>query len=230
MQILIGILFCLAVFSLIMQMSFLKEKSVVGLLLMAIGIGIFMAYPYAIEQSYSKFKMLLGNQNLMGDFLVLQVIESTLGLLFSIVLIRIFYKERVRRWFRYFKFFPGIIFIPALFYIESYLFLNITGFDFKVFASVLAVAIPLVLFALLKLILYLIPEYDLRLELKFILHILQLITAIVISIKIYRLPANTAINEVPYLQMLVLLAMTVLLGVLGVAMYNYRMKKQNQKL
>ncbi len=155
MQILIGILFCLAVFSLIMQMSFLKEKSAIGLLLMAIGIGIFMAYPYAIEQSYSKFKMLLGNQNLMGDFLVLQVIESTLGLLFSIVLIRIFYKERVRRWFRYFKFFPGIIFIPALFYIESYLFLNVTGFDFRVFASLLAVAIPVVLFALLKLILYL---------------------------------------------------------------------------
>jgi hypothetical protein len=148
-----------------------------------------------------------------------------LGLLFCIFLIRDFYKERTIEVFRYFKLFPGFIVFPALFYAESFIFLSISGISFQLLAIVIALVFPVLIWGLMQFTSWLIPEYDLRLELKFILHILQLILSVVISVKIYALPVQSALAPVSYVPLGVLIVMLLLIGGLGILSYQRKMNK-----
>lgn len=225
MQLLIILLFVLAITGFVLQITLIKKLTVQFAFCGILALGIYFAYPYAIEQSYSRFKINIDNQQVVSNFLVLQIVECVVGLLFCIYLIRDFYKERTIAIFRYFKLFPGIIVLPALFYAESFVFLNIPGIHFQTLAIFIALLVPALVFGTLKLIKWLIPEYDLRLELKFIIHILQLILSLVISIKIFALPVKSSLGEMSFLPFTALLTLVVSIGVLGIYWHNRKMNK-----
>ncbi len=226
MQSLTVILLLLAWLSFILQISITKQKTTLIIFLSAIAVGLYLSYPYAIEQSYDKFKSITGNKTIMSNLMVFQIIESITGMLFSIFLIRMFYNEKVHKIFRWFSYFPGIVIIPAVFYTESFLFLNVAGLNFQVFAIIIAIAMPLILIGLRILTKKLVPEYDLRLELKFILHTVQLFVAIILSIQLFSLPtAGNYIQDFPIYQLLALLMLMLVFGVIGMMNYNRRMKK-----
>ena len=225
MQLLIILLFVLAITGFVLQITMIKKLAVQLALCMVLALAIYLAYPYAIEQSYSRFKANIDNQQIVSNFLVLQIIECIMGLLFCIFLIRDFYKERTIAIFRYFKLFPGIIVLPALFYAESFVFLNIPGINFQTLAIIIAILVPALIFGTMKLIKWLIPEYDLRLELKFIIHILQLILSVVISVKIFALPVKSSLGETSFLPFTALLILLVSVGGVGVYWHNRMMNK-----
>ena len=190
-----------------------------------LAVGFYLSYPLAIEQSYTSFQTTLANQKIVSNFLVLQIVECILGLLFCIFLIRDFYKERTIPVFRYFKLFPGFIVLPALFYAESLIFLSFSGISFQLLAIAIALVFPLMIWGLMQFTSWLIPEYDLRLELKFILHILQLILSVVISVKIYALPVQSALEPISYAPLGALLVLLLLSGSLGMLLYQRKMNK-----
>ncbi len=182
-------------------------------------------YQQAIEQSYSVFREMLSNSTLMTDFTVLQVIEAIGGILLSIYLIRFHFKERVKSIYQYFVYLPGIILFPAIFYIESYLFLQITGMNFQGLAICLSIAIPALILLMKWGITSLIPEFDLRLELKFALHIIQLVNAVILSVFLLRLPVKTVNIDSPINQILTLLFVLFVFVAVGALWYNFRMKQ-----
>ena len=225
MHILILLLFLLSFASFVFQMSLLKRKWMHIIIYGAVGIGLYNAYPFAIEQSYTKFQELISNKEIISNFLVIQIVECILGILFCIYLIREYFGEKVLKVFNSFHFFPGMIIIPAIFYFESFCFLSISGMNFQMLAIILAIAFPVLFFAFERMIQIGIPEYDLRLELKFILHILQLLIAVVISIKIYALPVQTSVGTIDYLPMISLVLLLVVMGLIGMWRYKNRLKK-----
>ena len=225
MESFISILFLLALLSFVIQLSLLKSNLPVAILLLMVSVGIFLAYPFAIEQSYSKFQEMLTKQEIVSNFLVIQIVECIAGILLSIFLIRMFYNEPVISVFRYLNYFPGIIVLPAFFYLESFIFLTIPGVSFKLLALLIALLVPAFIFGFIKLIRYLIPEYDLRLELKFVLHILQLLVTIIVSIKLFRLPVKSAVTDVPLMQLAVLLFLLIGVGIVGFVLYNRKIRK-----
>ncbi len=228
-QTLIIILFLLAWLSFVLQLSITNNKTVVIIFLSLIAIGLFLSYPYAIEQSYSKFKGVVANKELVSNLMVLQIIESVLGLLFSIFLIRKFYNERVHKIFKWFIYFPGIVIVPTIFYTQSFFFLNFAGLSFQTFAVIIAVCMPLAIWGLRFLVKYLVPEYALRLELKFITHTFQLLVAVIISVLLFSLPtANNYIQQFPIYQTLVFALLIVVFGALGIWQYNRQIKKMNR--
>lgn len=230
MQTLIVILFALAWLSFLLQISLNKQKRVAFAFALLVAVGLYLSYPYAIEQSYAKFREILLNVKWLSNLMVFQIIESLAGILFSIFLIRMFYNEKVQKVFRFFIYFPGIIIIPTIFYTQSFLFLNLTGFDFKTLAISIAIIIPLMLIALRLLIRYLVPEYDLRLELKFIVHIIQLILAIFISVKLFSLPTTQQkIQEFSIYQPFALLILLLIFGTIGIINYNRKLTKMTKK-
>ncbi len=224
MQTLIIILFILAFFSLIIQLSLIENKLAAIVFFALSSIMLYIFYPYAIEQSYSKFKLLIENKHTVSNFMVLQIVECLLGLMFSIFLIRMFYKERVHRFFKYFSYFPGFIIFPAFFYTESAMFLNISGMNFQLLAILTAIALPAIVIGMKIMIKLLIPEYDLRLELKFILHILQLTTAIIISINLFKLPTANLVSEFHISQLLIFVALILAFGTIGFVRYHRKLK------
>lgn len=231
MQTLIVILFALAWLSFLLQISLSKQKRVALAFALLIAIGLYLSYPYAIEQSYAKFREILLNAKWLSNIVVFQIIESLAGIFFSVFLIRMFYNEKVQKVFRFFIYFPGFVIIPTVFYTQSFLFLNITGFDFKILAIGIAIIIPLLLIALRFLIRYLVPEYDLRLELKFIVHIIQLILAVFVSVKLFSLPTTQQkTQEFSIYQPLALLMLLLIFGTIGMINYNRKLTKKINKL
>ncbi len=228
MQTLIIILFILAFLSLTLQLSLIEKKfSTIIFYVLAVVILYFL-YPYAIEQSYAKFKSLIQNAHIMSNIMVLQIVECLLGLLFSIFLIRTYYKERVYKFFKFFNYFPGLIIFPAIFYAESAVFLNISGMDFQFLAIMIALVLPAIIIGMKIIIKFLIPEYDLRLELKFILHILQLVTAVIISINLFKLPTANVVSDFHISQLLVFFGLVLVFGMVGVGRYYWVMRKRSE--
>lgn len=225
MQLLIILLFILAFASFALHITLIKRWLLQIVILTVLGLGLYLAYPYAIEQSYTSFRTTIDNQQIVSNFLVLQIVECIMGILFCIFLIRDFYKERTIAIFRYFKLFSGIIILPALFYAESIVFITLPGFNFQLLAVIIALIIPLFIFGLIKLISCFIPEYDLRLELKFILHILQLVLSVVISVKLFALPVNSSIGEMNFIPLAVLLLLVLFMGCIGVYLHHRKINK-----
>lgn len=229
METLIIILFVLAIASCSLQFTLFPIRRIMWGCLAGIAIYVYLMYSRAIEQSYSVFKEILSDSSLLTDFAVVQVIEAIGGLLISIFLIRFHYNEPVKIYFRFFVYLPGIIVFPSIFYAESYLFLQVTGINFQVLAIILAIVFPLFLLVGKWLIINLIPEFDLRLELKFGIHIIQLVCAVILSVFLFRLPVNTAALSVSANQLITLLATVLLFTALGMLWYNFRMKRLNNK-
>nr|WP_321453905.1 hypothetical protein [uncultured Carboxylicivirga sp.] len=188
METIIIILFVLAILVFGIQLSFFLKPGLLFTWLFIIGLFSWIMHIVAIEQSYDLFQNRLENNELMIDFVVLLVIDALLGALLAIYMIRNHYGERVKRIFKFSIYFPGLIVFPALFYFESLIYLNILGIDFKMMAIVIAVTFFVALGGIQFLFRNGIPEIELRIEMKFFMHIFQLMGAIILSIKYLGLP------------------------------------------
>ena len=221
------ILLVLAIIACSLQFSLFPVRKVIWGWLAGIAVYVYLMYSKAIEQSYSVFTEMISDSSLMTDFAVLLIIEAIAGLLLSIYLIRFYYNERVKKYFHYFVYLPGITLFYAIFYLESYLFLQITGINFQWLAIILAIVIPLFLLTVKWIITSLIPEFDLRLELKFGLHIIQLVGAVILSVLLLSLPVKRMDIMISVNQLSVFLITVFVFAALGVLWYNFRMKQLN---
>ncbi len=225
MQTLVITLFILAIVSFSIQLQVMRNRWWMGGWLLAIAVFVYLMHHFAIEQSYKAFREALTNSSLMMDFTVLQVIEALAGLLLSIFLIRSNYNEPVKKFFKYAVYLPGIIIFPALFYLESMLFLQMHGVDFKVLALSIAIASVIIIYLIGYGFKVLIPEFDLQLEMKFIVHLLQLAGGIILSVVMLRLPVHSANQEVTLLPSVVLLAIVVAGVIAGVFWFQVKLKR-----
>ncbi|MCL3781963.1 hypothetical protein EMN47_16375 [Prolixibacteraceae bacterium JC049] len=224
-QTVVIILFLLAFATSCLQFSLFPNRKVLGMQLVLIAVFMYFIHSWAIEQSYSRIKDSLSDMALMTDYTVLQVIEAIGGVLLSIFLIRMLFKEPVKKVFRYFVYCPGIMLFPALFYFESYLFLTISGVNFQLMAVTIAIVVPFLILIVRKGLLKLIPEAELRLELKFGLHLIQLAGAVILSILLFSLPVPLINETVEITQLLLLAGSVIIVAVVGFVFYNYRLKK-----
>ena len=191
---------------------------------------IFFAHPYAIEQSYSKYQSLFSNHAWMANLMVLQITEAIAGILLSIYLIQLEYNEPVKPVFKYLIYIPGPIVFIAVFYFESIFYLTFAVLEFGKMAFILALAIPITFFILKYSLKRLVQEYDLRLELKFLMHLIQFFVAVVISIKLFELPIKSIPADEVHIQFITFLLVLVLCGILGMFFYNQDIKRIRRKV
>lgn len=223
METLILILFATAVLLTGIQLSFVGNKWAVAAWLLVLAIFVFAMHTRAIEQSYDSFTRQLENTRLITDFVVVLVLEALLGILTAIFMIRKHFGESTRSRFRLAMYFPGLTVFPALFYFMSLFYLNSFTFSFTSVAVVLAVAFPLVMLLLRYTAKKIVPEFELRAELKFILHILQLLGGIILSIQYMKLPVAQR-SDAPVLPLGDLLMMLLLIaGFVGIGLLKHRL-------
>lgn len=201
-----------------------KRNHLIALILFLIVVAYFM-HIKAIEQSYSTFEQQLANVKILVNLAVLQVIEAILGILLSFSLIRKEMGEYVKKWIAYLTYFPGIICFIALFYAESYLFLTIPSKSFSRLALLMAISFGMLLVLSVIGFRWLINEFDLRCEIKFLLHILQIVIASALYISVAGLPVNTLPDSGSLINMLTIAILFLCFIVTGIFIYTIRMKR-----
>jgi len=223
METLILILFATAVLLTGIQLSFVGNKWTVAAWLLVLGIFVFAMHTRATEQSYDSFTRQLENTRLITDFVVVQVLESLLGILTAIFMIRKHFGESTGSNFRLAMYFPGLTVFPALFYFMSLFYLNSFSYSFTTVAVALAAVFPLGVLLLRYTVKKIVPEFELRAELKFILHILQLLGGIILSIQYMKLPVAQR-SDAPVLPLGDLLMMLLLIaGFVGIGLLKHRL-------
>lgn len=231
METIVIVLFILATLSFLLQIELIKKRWIMVGWLVVIGVFIYIMHTYAIEQSYKAFINTLQNTSLMMNFVVLQVIEALGGILISVFLIRSHYNEPVNKFFKYFIYLPRIIVFPAVFYFESFVFLQMPGINFKIVGILVAIFIPMAIFLLKNLFSYGVPEFTLQVELKFIIHLIQLIAAVWLSVLLFRLPVTQVKSNIDAINAMIVMLMLILAGlVFGFLWYRIRIKRMSKKI
>ncbi len=186
---------------------------------------IYLMHSYAIEQSYTSLQELVTNQTIITNFVIVQILEALVGLLLVTSHNKYATNHGIMKYLKYFIFFPGVVVFIAFYYMESLVFLSLSGYNFRWVAGILSLVVPGLLLILRYFIKYLIPQYDLLLEAKFYLHVIQMVIAIVISVFILKLPVQSP--ELPDMTMPVLVMVALLIVCMGsgVIVYNYKTKK-----
>lgn len=219
---LVIILFIVSAIALPLQLTILRRFYTVGFWVLITGAFIYLMHTRAIHQSYTLFEQQLANADLMGNLMVLQIIEATGGILLTIYLLRLHHGESTKRGFVFLKYFPGIVPFVALFYFESFLFLNIQGLGFQTLGWILAISFMLVIFGIVYFFRWLLVDYDLMLEMKFFMHIIQMVLALIISVQLFRLQVPDRGDFLPLGETLLIFGSAFI--VIAAGMFYYYMK------
>ncbi len=222
---LVIILFIVSAIALPLQLALLRSFYAVVFWILITGTFIFLMHNRAIHQSYTLFEQQLANADLMGNLMVFQIIEAIGGVMLTIYLLRLHHGEGTKKGFMFFKYFPGIVPFVALFYFESFLFLNIQGFGFQTLGWILAISFMLVIFGMVYFFRWLLVDYDIMLEMKFFLHIIQMIVALIISVQLFRLQVPKRADFLPLGETLLIFGSAFIVIAAGMLYYYIKSNK-----
>lgn len=209
MQTVVLVLMLLTAFNFLLKQTFWKLTAVcIVALICALFTG--WMWPYAIEQSKTQIADWLANSSLMLDTSVILTIEVSLQMAYAMLAVHVAndypVKRRTMLTYRFLRWFPGLLIFPVLFSGLVWLIFTFPGTSFTTiawsFAALVLVAVPVGRW----LILYLLPEKELRLELFFLTNALVAILGVVATVNGQTSAAG--VSEVDW---------TALGGVLGIA-------------
>lgn len=154
-----------------LKLTFLKAWQI-ALAAVVCSLFVGLTWPFAILQSRNEISAWLDNQSLMLDISVILTMEVICQMAYCMLSARLLYGEQVSRcivWiYRSLRFFPGILVLPVLFYLQIQAMYIITGFDFAVISWCLAVLILIAVVGGSYLLRWLLSQKALRLELLFL--------------------------------------------------------------
>ncbi len=230
MEYLVIILLAVSFVQVVVQYSLIEKLAGLLIIIVVWSFVCYQMHGKAIEQSYATFQNQLSDTVLMVNLAVLQVVEAVLGILMSLSLLKIRMGAQARRGIVFLKNIPGIVGFIALLYAESFLFLQIHIGSFSRLAIILALGFGILLLVFVKGLRWLIPEFELRCEIKFLLHVVQIILAstIYISIsglKVAMLPEYGSLKNLFLVSMLFCVATS-----FGFLLYAIKMRRLRKKI
>lgn len=185
METVILVLMCVVIFMTLLKFTFLKTWQVaIWTVICTLFIG--LTWEYAIQQSKNEIGEWLGNQKLMLDTSVILTIEVLWQMAYCMLSGKLLYGENVSRrtiWiYRILRFFPGILIIPVLFYLQIQMMYLIHGVDFAVISWSLATIVFIAMMGMPFVLRWLLPQKSLRLEVLFLSSSIVLILGIVTTV------------------------------------------------
>lgn len=161
-----------------LKLSFWKwwQTAIVG---MVLGVFVLFMYPYAIEQSQTGLKMMLEDVEIRKDITVLLCIETLAYTGFCFIALTRLYQPKKSRTDRLFRYYPGILIFPVIFYVFTQVIFSFPGANFRrlalISAPVITIGAPLCSLGFKKLL----PDKEFRLELLVISGLLALVLGLI---------------------------------------------------
>ena len=116
-----------------LKLTFLKAWQIA---IVAVVCALFsgLSWPYAITQSRNEISEWLGNQKLMLDTSVILTLGVIWQMAYCMLSAKLLYDGKVKKrtvWvYRMLRFFPGILILPVLFYLQIQVMYLLSGIDF----------------------------------------------------------------------------------------------------
>ena len=219
MFVIIYIVFVLCFAGFVLQSSLLKRYLIIGYALVS-AIFLWFSHTYAINESYTSIKAMLTNQNLMYTLSVIVTIEAVIGILVNLSIIK---RSRTDR-FKLMKHMPSVSWFITIYFAQILLFLNIPGINFKLLA-VCSVALLGGLYLISALFLSREKEQQFALELKFVVHLLQILVAGVISVIYSSSPYNGSTMHTDLKPLAVFIGVSVPVMIIGILLRKREVKR-----
>lgn len=127
-----------------------------------------LACPYAILQSKTQIADYLQNTEALQNMAIIITLESAVCFSFCVTYLRGLFGKKNPWWAMVLWWYPSLLLFPVLFYCLTELIFTFVGVPFSTVSYIMAVVVLAALPLLAKLVKYLIPESDLRLEVHFL--------------------------------------------------------------
>lgn len=217
------VLMLLTAFNFLLKQTFWKITAVC---IIAAVCAVFAGWmwPYAIEQSKTQIANWLSNQPLMLDTSVLLSIEVCIQMAYAMLAVHVAndypVKPRTIMMYRLLRWFPGLLIFPVIFSGLVYLIFAFPGTSFQTVAWSYAAFILAIIPIGRYLLLYLLPEKELRLELFFLTNALVAILGIVATVN--GKTSAAGVSEIDWKAMAGVVIIAIVGGILGLIRWNFR--------
>ena len=185
METVVIVLMIIVCFNYLLKQTYRKIYFVLFSALVA-AVFLTVTWPFAIEQTKTQIADWLNNPQLMRDTAVILSIDVILQMTFCMLAAHIMttgkIKKRTLLFYKFLRWFPGILIYPVLFSILVAFIFSLPGYSFRNLAITLAVAVFVIIPAGSWFIKWLLPEKELRLELLFISNALIAILGIISTV------------------------------------------------
>lgn len=189
-------------------------------------------WPYAIEQSKTQIANWLSNQPLMLDTSVLLSIEVCIQMAYAMLAVHVAndypVKPRTIMMYRLLRWFPGLLIFPVIFSGLVYLIFAFPGTSFQTVAWSYAAFILAIIPIGRYLLLYLLPEKELRLELFFLTNALVAILGIVATVN--GKTSAAGVSEIDWKAMAGVVIIAIIGGILGLIRWNFRNRIKEREM
>lgn len=226
METVVLVMMILVCFNYVLKQTYRKIYSV---LLSAAVCALFVGFmwPYAIEQSKSQISGWLADSSLMLDIAVILTLEVAIHMSFCILSARIQTSGKVKPitiWvYRILRWFPGVLIFPVLFSLLVSAIFALPGVSFSLVAWLLAAIVFIAIPFGCRVLKWLLPEKEIRLELLFLANALIAILGVIATVN--GQTAVAGISEVDWSALggIVVLLIFGLAG--GVIAYRIKLKR-----
>ncbi|NLR91475.1 hypothetical protein [Flammeovirga agarivorans] len=225
MWIFIFIFFAIASAFTVLNLSVAESKKVFFTTISILMIVNLIYYPYSVEVTNQTLSNLLGRSDLVSFIALVQIFESILLIGLFVLQIKGHYKKRAKKIISWFTIFPSFIFLMGLFFLQSYCFINIEEYPFLLIAFAFALGVGVLLYLAVAFVKFILPEWDLRAELKMLTSLLQILLAMFLPliVKGVQVPFSNLVVEV---QPILVAGITVIsVASIGVFLYMKRERK-----
>lgn len=227
MKTVVLVLMLLTAFNFLMKQTFWKVIAV-GIIAAICAVFAGLMWPFAIEQSKAQIANWLGNQPLMLDTSVILSIEVCLQMAYAMLAVHVAndypVKPRTIVMYRFLRWFPGLLIFPVIFSGLVYLIFAFPGTSFQTIAWSYAAFILIAIPSGRYLLIYLLPEKELRLELFFLTNALVAILGIVATVN--GKTSAAGISEIDWKALLGVIVIAMAGAVLGLIWWNIRSKRK----
>lgn len=223
METLVLILMILVCFNFLLKQTYQKWPT---LIVMSVVVALFIGFswPYAIEQSKTQIHDWLDNPSMMLDTAVILNLEVIIQIGFCLLAANMMTTGKIDRrivwYYRLLRWFPGILILPVLFICLVQLIFHFPGARFSVISWTFAGGLLLLIPAGARLLRWLLPEKELRLELLFLTNALIGVLGVVATVN-----GRTAVKGISELNLKALAGISILTLIGIVIGFYYRKYK-----
>lgn len=164
-----------------------------------IGISVVLClvfYPISLNLTQDQWMHFLTNKNSITSVAIVQILESISMLILCVYTLRekVFYKKN--NWLSLVEYVPSVVFIGGLFFLQLTIFTVFNGYDYAYLNAFFILGI--ILFSVLGIIVlrFLLPEWEFRTELSFMVSLMQLFIAMFLPLIVEEI-------SVPYSQFVI---------------------------
>ena len=223
METIVTIMMLLTVGCFLLKQTFMGVRQILVTAVVAM-LFVALTWPFAVTQSKTEIAAWLADSRLMLDVAVLLSVDIALEIAFCVTDVDVRTSRKVgikkRMWFRFLRYFPGLLIFPVFFALLVWVIFALPGVDFAVIGWSLGVALLFVIPLLTYLLRLVVPEEDLRLELLYLCNLLLGGLGVIATVN-----GTTAVRGVNYAALGAMALLVLVFGCVGFVAWRIRQRR-----